>query len=329
MKARILKILKDNMHKYISGEQISSSLGISRTSVWKHISALREEGYVIESSSKKGYKLIALSGSIVPEEIRMRLSSQFFGKNILYYDTVASTNTIAKKEAAEGCEEGTIVIAEGQTSGRGRLGRKWVSPPRSGIWMSIILRPDILPEQAPFMTMLASLATVHAIENVAGVHAGIKWPNDIVLESKKVCGILTEMSAEIGHVNYIVVGIGINVNINKSDFSEEIKGMATSLSSVTGRDIDRNELIVKLLENFEQAYMKMRDKDARKMMINEYKGYCVTLGRRVKVNLKEEVIEGTAVDVADDGQLVVRTDDGIKHRILSGEVSVRGLYGYV
>ncbi|MDK2811588.1 MAG: BirA family transcriptional regulator [Petroclostridium sp.] len=329
MKAQILKALKENREQYISGEELSNHLGVSRTAVWKYIMALREDGYDIESSSRKGYRLVSSPEILSSEEIQAELSTRFFGKQIVYFDTVTSTNTIAKEIAAEGCQDGTVVIADQQTAGKGRLGRNWDSPPHTGIWMSIVLRPDIIPAQAPFITILAALAVARSLEQVTQVSPGIKWPNDIVLDKRKVCGILTEMSAEIERVNYIVVGIGINVNTDIEDFPAGLQKTAASVKMITGQAVDRKSLVVKILENFEEVYTGAKDMNVRSSLMDEYRKYSLTLGSKVKAVYQTQEIEGTAVEITDNGELIIETEDGVRQTIFSGEVSVRGIYGYV
>ncbi|MGE4284714.1 MAG: biotin--[acetyl-CoA-carboxylase] ligase, partial [Clostridia bacterium] len=324
MRQEILNALKKNQGEYLSGEEISNHLGVSRTAVWKYISALRKEGYDIESSSRKGYRLVSSSGVFSTEEIKTGLSTHFFGSKMIYYPTVTSTNTVAKQLAAGGCEEGTLVIADNQSSGKGRMGRSWSSPPSTGIWMSVILYPKISPMQAPFITILAALAVAVSIEETTQAKPGIKWPNDIVMEKKKVCGILTEMNAEIETINYVVVGIGINVNMQKDDFPSDLHETAASIKMITGQAVNRNMLIRKILENFEHYYMKALIDGNRNEIVSEYKKYSLTLNARVKAQYQSHEIIGVAVDISDEGELLIKTDDGETNKILSGEVSVRG-----
>ncbi len=327
MKLKILKSLKSHKDEYISGEELSHKLGVTRTAVWKIITTLRKEGYIIDSSSRKGYKLVSTPGVFSAEEIQMDLSTEILGNKIIYKDTVASTNTIAKDLAVKGEKEGTVVIGNHQTAGKGRLGRTWVSPYGTGIWMSVILRPDIVPTQAPFITILAALAVARSIEQVSGVKSGIKWPNDIVLDKRKVCGILTEMSAEIERVNHIVVGIGINVNIDTNEFPEELKNSATSIKIATGKEIDRKQLVQRILENFESIYIHAQT--GRESLLEQYRNYSLTIGHQVKVLWQNSETEGKAIEITEDGELLVETNDGKVIKVFSGEVSVRGLYGYV
>ncbi len=337
MKARILKVLKENQGKFVSGEMLSSMFGVSRTAVWKHIRELRKDGFVIESSSKKGYVLQTSPDILDPFEIAQKLSTEVIGKCILRLDSVDSTNNYAKIKASEGCEDGTTVIAETQTSGRGRLGREWDSSDKKGIWMSVILMPDIAPEEAQIITLAVSVAVVKAIKSVTGIETAIKWPNDVILDGKKVCGILTEMNTEIDRINYIVVGIGVNVNHEKADFPEELKDKAVSLKifsedSAQGEKVlcenyERNMIIASILFELEQKYSKIK-KGFFKDIIEEWKLHSATIGKEVKAISRNAEYIGVAIDVAPDGKLIVRCSDGETREVASGEISVRGVMGY-
>lgn len=226
MREKVIRAILDSGENFISGEQLSKELGISRTAIWKHINALREEGYNIESVNKKGYRLAEKPYDILsPENISHNLSTEFIGKNIIHFDTIDSTNDYAK-EIGNKVNGGTLIISEQQTKGKGRLGRSWNSKSGDGIWMSLIIKPKIEPYKAPFLTLVAGASIIKALDHL-GVDVSIKWPNDIILNNRKICGILTELSAEMERVNYIVIGIGIN--IKTINFPNEIKEKATSL----------------------------------------------------------------------------------------------------
>ncbi|HEX3028318.1 MAG TPA: biotin--[acetyl-CoA-carboxylase] ligase [Clostridia bacterium] len=337
MKAKILKVLKENQGKFVSGEMLSSIFGVSRTAIWKHIRELRKDGFVIESSSKKGYVLQTSPDILDPFEIVQNLSTEVIGKRILRLDSIDSTNNYAKKKASEGCEDGTAVIAETQTSGRGRLGREWNSSDKKGIWMSVILKPDIAPEEAQIITLAASVAVVKAVKSVTGIDTAIKWPNDVILDGKKVCGILTEMNTEIDRINYIVVGIGVNVNHEKADFPEELRDKAVSLKMFSKDDMDskkvlcenyeRNMIITSILFELEQKYSKIK-KGFFRDIVEEWKLYSATIGKEVRVISRNSEYIGVAIDVAPDGKLIVRCSDGETREVASGEISVRGIMGY-
>lgn len=325
MKYSILKFLKDS-DGFVSGEDISSSLGVSRTAVWKHINELKQEGYVIESSSRKGYKLIESPDRLTKQELMPFLNTRYVGRHIVYFDSIGSTNDEARKIASKGSKEGLVVIAEEQTSGRGRMGRKWTTPKYQAIAFSVVIMPKIKPEESPGITLVMGTAVCRAIREVCSLDAGIKWPNDIIINNKKVCGILTELSAEIDAVNYIIIGVGINANVER--FPEEIKEIATSIYLESGRKVSRKELISKVFLEFENLYEDYKI-NGLKNIIDEFKSYSVTLNKRVNVTSINESFKGQAADILSDGTLVIKLDDGSERKVLSGDVSVRGIGGYV
>ena len=319
MKQSIIDILKTS-GGYVSGEKISQKLGISRAAVWKHIKTLKSEGYDIKSVTNKGYYLASAPDIISEYEIKSGLKTDRVGQNIKYVYETDSTNNEAKRFSD--MSDGTLFIAEIQTGGKGRLGRAWTSPEGEGIWMSLLLKPDIIPGEAPEITLIAGLAVCRALKSFG---AQIKWPNDVVIDGKKICGILTEMSAEIERVSYIVCGIGINVNI--MEFPEDLREKATSLYTVTGKKQNRTAIIKRVMEEFEPLYDEYL-KNRLKNIISEYKSACVNIGKRVSVIHGGNETIGTAADITENGHLVVDTDNG-KIIVSSGEVSVRGVYGYV
>lgn len=326
LKNLILHRLKEK-REYVSGEELSNSLGVSRTAVWKHINELRKEGYNIESSSRKGYRLIELPDILDERELYVP-EGQHIGRELIHFDEIDSTNNHAKKIANDGCPHGTVVVAERQTLGRGRVGRLWQSDNNQGLWFSIVLRPDLEPEQVQIITLAASVAVVEGIFRVLGINCGIKWPNDIILGNSKLCGILTELSAEPGHVNYVVVGIGINVNQSFSEFDADIQDKATSLQIHAGKKISRVKLLAGILTCFEEMYNKVLEKNT-KDIIDRWNKYSVTLDREVKIVSRDMEYIATAQSVAPDGKLVVKCKDGTVREISAGEVQVRGLLGYV
>ncbi len=325
MKNQILKILRAQ-DQYISGEDISKALNVSRTAVWKHINELRKDGYIIESSSKKGYRFIEAPDILDRREINIP-HGQLIGGNIQHFEEIDSTNKFAKKIANEGCAHGTVVVADRQTMGRGRIGREWQSDTSDGLWFTIVLRPDLEPENIQVITLAASVAVVEAIKETEGIVCGIKWPNDIILDGKKLGGILTELSAEPGHVNYIVVGIGINANQDSEIFDYEIRQKAISLKMHKGETISRSNLLASILVNFEKIYKSVllgKNKD----IIDKWTDYSVTIGKEVKVAYRDVEYIGTAQSIAYDGKLIVKCKDGVIREISAGEIQVRGLLGY-
>lgn len=326
MKNQILEKLKHNKG-YISGEELSKIFNVSRTAIWKHINELRKDGYNIESSSKKGYCLVGIPDLLDGRELIIP-PGQLIGREIIHFDEIDSTNNYAKKIANEGCLHGTIVIAEKQTMARGRMGREWKSYNNEGLWFTIVLRPDLEPENVQIVTMAASVAVVEGILDTQGIVCGIKWPNDIILDNCKLVGILSELSAEPGHVNYVVVGIGINVNQDLGTFDDEIKNKATSLKIHKGKSISRVRLLEGILTRFENIYNIMLQGNSEEI-INKWSRYSVTLGKEINIVARGMEYNGLAESVTSDGKLVVKCNDGVVREISAGEIQVRGLLGYV
>ncbi len=326
MKSEILALLKENENTFISGQDICEKLKVSRTAIWKGINQLKLEGYVIESKSKNGYKLIFSPDILTYEEISKGLNTDFIGRRIINFDSIDSTNTKAKELANEGAAEGTLVVSEEQTSGRGRMGRNWASPKGTGIWMSIILRPDVNPINASKLTQVGVAAVAKALEE-SGVECYIKWPNDIVINGKKVCGILTEMSAELTKINYVIMGIGINVNMEK--FPDEINELATSLKIETGKTFKRKTLISSILNNFQFFYNEFINEESIQNSIKICRDKSILIGRTLRVLKKDGTSTAKAVGLNDNGQLIVEYENGKVENLISGEVSVRGMELYV
>ncbi len=308
---------------YLSGEELSGALKVSRTAIWKAVKSLRDSGYEIESATNRGYRLTASPDILIPEEIKSGLKTGKLGKSIFCYNTVDSTNEEAKRQALAGAPGGSLFIAEQQSKGKGRLGRSWASPIGSGLWFSLLLRSSLIPARITDVTLLAGLAVCRAIRKSTGCAAMIKWPNDIVIERKKVCGILTEMAAEMDRVDYVVVGIGINVNTEA--FSKELKIKATSLRIETGIIISRVNLLQDILREFDALLCNQLHQEDQ--FLKEYRDLCVSLNRRVGFMRDNRLFSGTAVDISPAGELVVQCDDGTSFPVSSGEVTVQGVYG--
>ena len=326
MKTEILAILRDQKD-YISGQQISEDLGVTRTTVWKIINQLRAEGYHIDSITNKGYRLLEAPDIVTSDEIKSVLKTGCFGAEVYDYKEVTSTNKLAKIKAAEGAKEGTLLIAETQTAGRGRLGKVWDSPEGTGIWMSIILRPPILPQDVSGITLIAGLAICKGIREITNLPAYIKWPNDVIINGRKVCGILTEMSAEMERVNYVIVGIGINVNTK--NIPQDLQEIATSLSIEGEKKYSRKDIVAATLTSFEKYYKEYLSDESLSPLLDRYKDLCITLKSKVQIIGKDETYQATPVDIDKTGALIVDKKDGKREIITSGEVSVRGVYGYV
>ena len=326
MKERILKILFDKKGNYVSGEELATLLGVSRTAIWKHMNQIKQEGYNIQTT-KKGYRISENNEKLLPMEIKSKIEDDsFLWKEILHFDSLNSTNDYAKKIANE-VQEGTIVISEEQLSGRGRMGRGWSSPKGDGIWMSIILKPMIPPTEAAKLTQVAAAAVCKAIRKTTELSALIKWPNDIVVGNKKVCGILTEMAGELNEVNYIIVGIGINVNIGS--FPEELRDKATSLFIQKGERIDRNCLAASIINEFTILYKSYIFEKSFSKTLDVCRTFSALLGKEVYLVKGEERERVTAIDITDDGLLEVRKNNGEITTIISGEVSIRGEGQYI
>lgn len=326
MKEEILRLLR-SADGYISGQELCNRFGVSRTAVWKAINQLKEAGYEIEAQQNKGYKLMAAPDLMTEAEIKSLMHTEWVAKEVLYFDTIDSTNTKAQELAEKGYPSGTLVVADKQESGKGRRGRSWVSPSGTGIFMTLMIKPDINPNNASMLTLVAALAVAKAITSVTGEEAMIKWPNDIVVNGKKVCGILTEMNAQFDYINHIVVGIGINVH-NES-FPEEISQMASSLMiEAGGKRFHRAQIIAETMSYFEQHYdtfLKTQDLSA---LVREYDELLVNRNKSVRVLDPKEPFDGKAMGITPKGELIVDTWESRK-LVSSGEVSVRGIYGYV
>ena len=326
MKEEILRLLR-SADGYISGQELCNRFGVSRTAVWKAINQLKEAGYEIEAQQNKGYKLMAAPDLMTEAEIKSLMHTEWVAKEVLYFDTIDSTNIKAQELAENGYPSGTLVVADKQESGKGRRGRSWVSPSGTGVFMTLMIKPDINPNNASMLTLVAALAVAKAITSVTGEEAMIKWPNDIVVNGKKVCGILTEMNAQFDYINHIVVGIGINVH-NES-FPEEISQMASSLMiEAGGKRFHRAQIIAETMSYFEQYYdtfLKTQDLSA---LVREYDELLVNRNKSVRVLDPKEPFDGKAMGITPKGELIVDTWESRK-LVSSGEVSVRGIYGYV
>jgi len=321
MRDEVLRVLLDNFGNFISGEAISQSLNVTRAAVWKHIK--------VESVSRKGYKLVGIPNRLEEVTLLHGMNTNVMGRTLEIHQSVDSTNNRARELALSGYPDGTLVIAEEQLKGRGRMGREWISPSGKGIWMSLLLRPKIPPKEAHIITAMAAVAVKRALTETTGLSVGIKWPNDIIIRNKKVCGILTEIHADMDIIHYVIIGIGINANIEKDEFPKEIANSATSILIELGAEVDRRQVIQRIIKEMEIIYGAYMESYDFKPIIDECRKSSVTLGRRVKVLGRDIEFEGKAVDLADDGALLVLKDDGDMEKVFSGDVSVRGIQGYV
>lgn len=322
MKSEILSVLKETQD-FVSGEELSKMLGVSRTAVWKNINSLRNEGYIINSVTNKGYRLAGCPDILDEAVISSDLNTSVAGTKIIIMKSVDSTNEEVKRLAALGEKSGLILASAQQTAGKGRLGRAWKSNPDSGIYFTLLIRPELPPSDISSITLAAGYAVCLAIRDYMGCDAKIKWPNDIIIGNKKVCGILTEMAAQSDRIDFVAIGIGINVN--DTEFPEEIKNKATSLFLETGKKTDRNDFfrhVIKSLDNVISSFLvSIAFEDVQK-----FKTICATIGKQVSCRRGNKDIEGVAVDITTSGELVVKESKGDTVIINSGEVTVQGIY---
>ena len=325
----VLKLLREHTEEFLSGEAISRQAGVSRAAVWKAVEQLRQEGYGIESVPNRGYRLTRVTARLRPEELAEQFRDCRIGRELLCFDTIDSTNNELKRRAVSGSVDGTVILADQQTGGRGRRGRSFVSPAGKGLYLSAALRPRCPLSEISTLTAWTAVALCDAVEAVCGVRPGIKWPNDLVLNRKKLCGILTELTveAETGTVDSIVAGIGVNVRQRPEDFPPELRTIAGSVRSETGLEISRARLAAEMVRALDQMYLDWQ-RDPR-AYLDDYRARCVTVGRPVRVVRGEDVRTGFAEAVDDDFALVVRWPDGTRETVTGGDVSVRGLFGYL
>jgi len=322
----ILKMLKKAKGKYVSGQSISKRTKVSRAAIWKHVSALKKYGYKIASKQGQGYKLVKQSNKLLPWEISNSLRTQYIGKEIHHFNVIDSTQDLAIKLAERDAPQGIVVIAEKQKKGRGRIGRQW-SAPEGGIWLSVILRPKIPTAESTILPLATALAMRNAIKHACNVDAKLKWPNDVIVNGKKIAGILVEMSCEADRINYVVIGIGINANVNVRKIESSRKGTpgyygVTSLMKEADKEVDRIELVKKILAELEQVYLEL-ERAGSDMIIQSWKNHSATIGSNVTVALNEMCFEGKAVDIDYDGALLVKLPNGNIKRIVAGDVYVR------
>jgi BirA family biotin operon repressor/biotin-[acetyl-CoA-carboxylase] ligase len=319
MEEQILQLLREHSSGFLSGEEMSRRLKVTRTAVWKRLQRLRALGYEIEASTRSGYRLIRSPDLLTPSEIKPLLRTDRMGQTIHYFNSIDSTNSKAYQLAIQGAEEGGVVIAESQKKGRGRLGRHWVSPPFSNLYLSVILRPQIPPHQASLITLMAAVATARAIERYSGLIPLIKWPNDILLSGRKVAGLLNEIHSEMDRIHFVILGIGVNLNMNEKMFSKGLRDVATSLRREMGQTISRKTFLQSLLEELEKWYTIFL-KEGGAPVLKAWRDRARIKGKRVKVTSFGETLSGVAVEVDSDGALILETKDRKRKRIVAGDV---------
>jgi BirA family biotin operon repressor/biotin-[acetyl-CoA-carboxylase] ligase len=314
----LLNFLREK-DSFVSGEVLAARVGLSRAGVWKRLHRLKSLGYTIEGEPRRGYRLVAVPDKLLPGEILYQLETKSLRGPIYHFDTADSTNDRAKILGTQGAAEGTMVVTETQTAGRGRLGRTWSSPPGQGIYVSVLLRPALPPTELPQITLSTAVAVVRALTRAVNVTPGIKWPNDLILNGKKLGGILTEMETESDQIRYLVVGMGLN--INNSEFPLELGGRATSLFKEEGRRFSRLAILKAWLEEFEILYQQFLARGFPEIL-GEWQQHSVTLGKYVAVRQGPRQVEGLAREVAPDGALVLETARGEVVRVTSGEITL-------
>jgi BirA family biotin operon repressor/biotin-[acetyl-CoA-carboxylase] ligase len=317
--AKILSALRANPDG-ISGSQLAEQLAISRAAVWARMEELRRVGFDIEAGPHLGYRLVDEPDALLADDLLARLgAAKVIGRDIQVFEQTTSTNDVAEKLARDGVREGVVVFAEAQTKGRGRLGRAWLSPTRKGLWFSVLLRPQLRPQETTQLTVISATALRRAIKKVTGLNAEIKWPNDLLVGGRKTAGILTEMSAELDRVRYAILGIGVDVNLDAPAFPAELRKVATSLSLEAGAAISRAELAVEILRELEVDYARVVAGKFSEIA-DEWEAACVTIGRNVTVHVGERRFRGRAESLDDDGALLVRTEHGHLERVIGGDV---------
>jgi BirA family transcriptional regulator, biotin operon repressor / biotin---[acetyl-CoA-carboxylase] ligase len=320
--SEILSALRDSGHGSVSGAELSQKLGITRAAIWARIEELRQLGYDIEASPHIGYRLLNSPDVLHADDLLARLGrTKAIGRDIHVFRETTSTNDVAERLARDGAREGVVVFAESQTKGRGRLGRKWASPAGKGLWFSLVLRPEMRPQHTTQLTVAAATALARAIRSETGLKPEIKWPNDILINGRKAAGILTELSAELDRVKYVIVGIGVDVNVNASDFPSELRKIATSLKVEAGRGVSRPALATAILRELDEDYARIRA-GRFAAVADEWETQCATIGQRVIIRLGDRQIRGRAESLNEDGTLLLRTDHGRLERIMGGDVAM-------
>jgi len=319
--AKILSALRANPDG-VSGAQVAEQLGISRAAVWSRIEELRHVGFEIQAGPHFGYRLVDEPNALFADDLLARLGkTKIVGRDIQVFEQTTSTNDVIEKFARDGVREGVVVFAESQTRGRGRLGRAWISPAHKGLWFSVLLRPDLRPQETTQLTVASATALRRAIQNETGLKAEIKWPNDILIGGKKVAGILTELSAEVDCVKHIILGIGVDVNLCTNEFPAELRKSATSLKLAAGGEISRAEIATEILRELDFDYARICGGKFSDVA-DEWEAHCATIGKNVTVQIGGRKTRGCAESLDDDGALLIRTEHGHLERIIGGDVTL-------
>jgi len=321
LKKEVLKLLKENREGYLSGGEMSKFLDVSRTAIWKVINKLREEGYKIESVASKGYRLIDDEEIRSDEEVNILLEPYKYFDEGFFYETIDSTNDVLKRKAGERNSKNLVAISKVQSKGKGRLGRVWES--NQGLYMSYLIRPDIMPMAAAIFTQIAAAAVVKTFKEISDLDIKIKWPNDIVVNGKKICGILTELNAELNKVNYLIVGIGIN--LNQEVFNESLQDIATSYKIETGKNLKINDFLAPFIKNFHGLISAFIEEKSYKEAIRICREYSAIIGKKVNILNGDNKRTVEVLDLTEDGQLLVLNENQNEERVFFGEISIRGI----
>ncbi|MEJ2470693.1 MAG: biotin--[acetyl-CoA-carboxylase] ligase [Desulfuromonadales bacterium] len=316
---KILALFAREPEGFVSGERISDVLGVSRTAVWKHIRSLRQAGYDIEAVPSRGYRLLQTADVLLPEAIQADLDSFRIGHRVICCAETASTNLQANRLGEEGAADGTVVIADRQTAGKGRMGRQWISPPGVNLYASILVRPAVLPQEAPKLTFLSAVAVCQTITEVTGLQATVKWPNDVLLNGRKVAGLLNEMSSETDRVHYVVLGIGVNLNMRPEQFPEDLRYPATSLAIANRAPVSRLEFTRTLLQTLDRLYQDFLTEGGTPIL-RAWTALCGLTNRSVVVDCPDRTIRGIMTGLAEDGALLIRTAAGKIEVVYAGDV---------
>lgn len=316
---KLIELLETNKDSFVSGQSLSETLNISRSAIWKHMKELEKDGYVIEGVSKKGYRIVRSPDKVSENTIQWGLGTNWLGKQIIHKSSIPTTQQVAHQAARDAAPHGTVIIADEQTAGKGRMARPWQSNKNKGIWMSILLKPDILPVMAPQLTLLTATAVADTLIEHTPLTPKIKWPNDIFVNDRKTAGILTEMQAEQDQIQYVVIGIGLNVNQEADDFHEALKSTATSIKLETGENWSIKDLIQKLLSNFEKAYDHFLESGFPAVK-QKWESYGYRIGEQILIKTRRDKWEATFLGIAEDGALLTRTESEGIQKIYSAEI---------
>jgi BirA family transcriptional regulator, biotin operon repressor / biotin---[acetyl-CoA-carboxylase] ligase len=320
--ATILAALRNAERSGLSAAELAQHLGCSRPALKSHIDALRGMGYEIVAAPHQGYRLLSAPDRLDADEISSLLGAvRVVGRDIRFFRETTSTNDVVEKLARDGVREGVVVLADSQTRGRGRLGRRWISPAGRGLWFSVLLRPELRPQAATQLTVVAATALTRAIQQQTGLVPEIKWPNDILVRGRKLAGILTELSAELDRVKHVILGVGVDVNLATGDFPADVRRLATSVKIETGKTHRRADLAAAILRELDRNYARL-EREGFAKLAEEWGAQCSTLGRRVRVRTGDRVAAGRAEALNEDGALMLRTDHGHLETILSGDVTL-------